>query len=131
MKIKGSINNPKEFKSFQEKSELLLKQICQYEDESLIPSEILDEFKKISDAIMEYEAAFHPLPGKVSTIITCEIEKCMAKKNLKQKHVAKMLGISESRISDLLNGKRPLNLRIAKRLRDELGISADFILNHS
>ena len=125
------LTNPQEFKIFQEKSELLLKQICQYEDETLIPSEILDEYKKTSDAIMEYEAAFHPLPGKVSTIITFEIEKCMAKKNLKQKHVAKMLGISESRISDLLNGKRPLNLRIAKRLRDELGISADFILNHS
>jgi len=124
------INNPKEFKIFQEKSELLLKQICHYEDETLIPSEILDEYKKLSDAIIEYEAAYHPLPGKVSTIITCEIEKCMVEKNLKQKHVAKMLGISESRTSDLLNGKRPLNLRIAKRLRDELGIPADFILNH-
>jgi len=124
------INNSKQFTIFKEKSELLLKEICQYEDESNIPSEIIAEYKQISDAIIEYEAAYHPLPGRVSTIITDEIAKRMAEKHLKQKNLALMLGVSEKRINDLLKGKRPLNLRIAKRLRDELDISADFILNH-
>jgi len=124
------INNLKQFEIYREKSESLLKQICQYENEEEIPKNMIDEYKSISDVIIEYESAYYPLPGKVSTVITNEIEKCMVQKNLKQKTVAKMLGVSESRISDLLNGKRPLNLRIAKRLRDELGISADFILNH-
>ena len=124
------INNRQKFAIYKEKSELLLKQICQYENECDVPNDIINEYKFISDAIIEYEAAYHPLPGRVSTVITNEIEKCMVEKNLKQKNVAKMLGVSESRVSDLLNGKRPLNLRIAKRLRDELGISADFIFNH-
>lgn len=124
------INNPKQFAIYKEKSESLLKQICQYEDESKIPCEIIDEYKQISDAIIEYESAYHPLPGKVSTLITTEILRCMEEKHLKQKKLAQILGISESRTSDLINGKRPLNLQIAKRLRDELGISADFILNH-
>ena len=125
-----TINNSKQFAIHKEKSELLLNQICQYEDESEIPYEIVNEYKQISDAIIEYEAAYHPLPGRVSTIITDEIERCMREKHLKQKNVAQMLGVSESRISDLLRGKRPLNLRIVKRLRDELCIPADFILNH-
>lgn len=125
-----TINNPKQFAIYKEKSELLLKQICQYEDESKIPDEIINEYEQISDAIIEYEAAYHPLPGRVSTVITGEIEKRMKEKHLKQKNVAQMLGISESRVSDLLRGKRSLNLRIVKRLRDELDISADFILNH-
>jgi len=124
------IKNSKQFAIYKEKSEFLLKQICQYEDEINIPSNIINEYKRISDAIIEYESAYHPLPGRVSTIITGEILKRMTEKRLKQKNVAKMLGTSESRISDLLNGKRPLNLRIVKHLRDELGISADFILNH-
>jgi antitoxin component HigA of HigAB toxin-antitoxin module len=124
------INNQKQFEIYKKKSEFLLKQICQYENEHEIPNDIINEYKQISDAIIEYESAYHPLPGRVSTLITDEIEKCMVEKNLKQKNVAKMLGVSESRISDLLKGKRPLNLRIAKRLRDELGIPADFILNH-
>jgi len=124
------INNSKQFAIYKEKSELLLKQICQYEDENKIPNEIVDEYKQISDAIIEYETAYHPLPGRVSTIVTREIEKRMEEKHLKQKNVAQILGISESRVSDLLHGKRPLNLRLVKRLRDGLDIPADFILNH-
>jgi len=125
-----TIMNRAQFLIFQEKSEFLLKQICQYEDEGDIPREIISEYQLVSKAIIEYEAAYHPLPGRVSTVIIDEIEKLMAEKHLKQKNVAQILGISESRISDLLNGKRPLNLLMIKRLRDELGISADFILNH-
>ena len=125
-----TINSPAQFVIYNEKSELLLKEICQYEDERDVPKEVINEYKHISDAIIEYESAYHPLPGRVSTIITDEIVKRMAERQLKQKGVARMLGISESRTSDLLNGKRPLNLRIVKRLRDELGIPADFILNH-
>jgi len=124
------INSQEQFAIHKKKSELLLKQICQYENECEIPNDVINEYRQISAAIMEYESAHHPLPGRISTIITNEIEKCMAERNLKQKNIAKMLGVSESRVSDLLNGKRPLNLRIVKRLRDELGISADFILNH-
>ena len=95
-----------------------------------VPSDIIHEYKQISDAIIEYEAAYHPLPGRVSAIITNEIVRRMEEKHLKQKNVAQILGISESRMSDLLHGKRPLNLRIVKKLRDELDIPADFILNH-
>ena len=125
-----TINSYAQFVIYKEKSELLLKQICQYEDERDIPNEVIDEYKHVSNDIIEYESAYHPLPGRVSTIITDEILKRMSEKRLKQKSVAQMLGISESRISDLLKGKRPLNLRIVKRLRDELDIPADFILNH-
>ena len=125
-----SINSPAQFVIYKEKSELLLKQICQYEDEKDVPNEIINEYKHISDAIIEYESAYHPLPGRVSTIITDEILKRMTERRLKQKNVAQMLGISESRISDLLKGKRPLNLQIAKRLRNELNISADLLLTH-
>jgi len=124
------INSTAQFANYREKSEILLNQICQYEDESDVPNEIISEYKKVSNAIIEYESAYHPLPGRVSTVITDEILKRMAEKHLMQKNVAKLLGISESRISDLLKGKRPLNLRIVKRLRDELDIPADFILNH-
>ena len=53
----------------------------------------------------------------------------MEEKGVNQKQAAKLLGISESRVSDLLNGKRKLNLNIAKRLRDNFGISADFIFD--
>ena len=65
-----TINSPAQFVIYNEKSELLLKEICQYEDEKNVPNEVMNEYKHISDAIIEYESAYHPLPGRVSTIIT-------------------------------------------------------------
>jgi HTH-type transcriptional regulator/antitoxin HigA len=85
------INSPAQFAIYKEKSELLLKQICQYEDEHDVPNEIIYEYKKISDAIIEYESAYHPLPGKVSTIITDEIVKRMKERQLRQKTFQKCL----------------------------------------
>ena len=54
----------------------------------------------------------------------------MDAENIKQKEAAQKLGISESRISELLSGKQALNLNLVKRLRDNFGISADFILDN-
>lgn len=68
--------------------------------------------------------------GKVSTIITDAIKERMVAGNIKQKEAAKKLGVSESRISELLSGKRSLNLNLVKRLRDNFGIPADFILDN-
>ena len=54
----------------------------------------------------------------------------MQEKHLKQKETARLLGISESRMSDFLNGKRPLNLNLVKQLRDKLNIPANFVLDN-
>ena len=59
----------KQFAVYKKKSELLLKQICQYEVEADIPIGVINEYKQVSNAIIEYEAAYHPLPGRVNTII--------------------------------------------------------------
>jgi len=39
------------------------------------------------------------------------------------------LGIRESRISELLNGKTKLNIMLAKKLHTKLNIDANFLLN--
>jgi HTH-type transcriptional regulator/antitoxin HigA len=64
-----TINSQSQFVIYKDHSDLLLKQICQYEDERDVPHDIIHAYKKISNAIIEYEAAFHPLPGKISTIL--------------------------------------------------------------
>ena len=52
----------------------------------------------------------------------------MFEMNLKQKQLAKILEISETRISELLSGKRKLNIELAKKLHSKLNIDAHFIL---
>ena len=124
-----TIKNEKEFRDYQANLEILIAKGTKLGSMELLPEEDLDEMDRLAEAIEEYEAAYHPLPGKVSTLLTDTIREKMEEKGVNQKQAAKLLGISESRFSDLLNGKRKLNLNIAKRLRDNFGISADFIFD--
>ena len=119
------------FEDYSKQCDELLKVICQYEDDDQIPSEVREKYGKLAHACIDYEEAYHPLPGRVSTLVTTEIRTQMQKRRLKQKGLAKMLGLSESRMSDLMRGKRPLNLDTVKRLHRNLGIPADFLLAYS
>ena len=108
----------------------ILNQICEFEDENDIPKELRKKYVTLSDVLIEYEKAYHPLPGRVSTLVTDAIKEQMQERHLKQKNLAKMLGLSDSRVSDLMNGKRALNLNIVKKLHSELNIPADFLLTN-
>lgn len=123
------IKNEKEYQDFRANMEIIINKGTKLGDMELLSDEDKNEFIQLSRAIAEYEAAYHPLPGKISTLLTDAIREKMEEKGINQKQTAKLLGISESRVSDLLNGRRKLNLNIAKRLRDNFGISADLILD--
>jgi len=56
------------YESYKKENDKLLEQICQYEVDSDIPIEIVQQYKKISRALIDYEHAYHPLPGRESTI---------------------------------------------------------------
>lgn len=124
------IKNEAQYREYKEAMEVIITQGTNLGNMELLPQSDKEEFIRLTDAISEWEAAYHPLPGKISSLITDEIKKRMENKRIKQKEAAKMLGISESRVSELLNGKRGLNLNIAKRLRDYFGIPADFIFDN-
>jgi HTH-type transcriptional regulator/antitoxin HigA len=126
MKIKSE----SEFRNCQERYEAIIQRGTALGNMELLGAKDKAEFVWLSQMINEWEAAHHPLPGRVSTLITDAIKERIKAENLKQKEIAETLGVSESRISDLLNGRRPLNLNIVKRLRDNLGIPADFILDN-
>ena len=79
--------------------------------------------------IKEWEDIYYPTPIIVSPLVK-KIEERMSALNLKQRDTAKLLGISEGRMSELLSGKRRVSIRIAKRLRDSLNINSDFILDN-
>lgn len=124
------IKTEKEFRAYQVEMESLTAKGTVLGSMELLSEEDKTRYIALSQAINEWEAAYHPLPGRVSTLITDAIRAKMAAENLKQKETAHRLGVSESRISDLLSGRRPLNLNIVKRLRDNFGIPADFILDN-
>ena len=58
------------------------------------------------------------------------IELKMFELKLKQRDLAKLLGVTENRISEVLNGKRKINIDLAKKLYIKLDVDPQFILSH-
>lgn len=56
------------------------------------------------------------------------IELKMYERKLKQKDLAKLLDVSESRLSEIMKGKRSINMDFAQRLYLKLQIEPKFIL---
>jgi HTH-type transcriptional regulator/antitoxin HigA len=86
------------------------------------------ELNLISEHIADYEELNYPFkPENLKEMI----ELRMYQRKLKQKDVAKLLGTTPSRISEILNGKRQLTLELAKGLYRKLNIDAEMILNEA
>ena len=83
------------------------------------------ELDLLSDLVAEYEEQHFPISKpSLKEIIRLR----MAELGISQKKLAGMLQVSPSRISEYLSGKSEPTLKVARRLRSELGIDADIIL---
>ena len=79
------INNDSQYREYKRAVEVLIEKGTKLGDMELLSDSDKEEFVRLTDAIYEWEAAYHPLPGKVSTIITDAIKKRMDAENIKQK----------------------------------------------
>lgn len=82
--------------------------------------------KVLAEAIQSYEKEYVSFP--LPTTLIGMIELKMYEMKLKQRDLAAILGIESSRVSEYLNGKRKINLEIAKKIHEKLGIDGNFIL---
>lgn len=82
---------------------------------------------ELRDALDAYEQAQgHEPPQPTSLAGRLEIE--MYKLRLNQKSFAVVIGVSETRLSEVMNGRRKPNLDLIKRLHDTLKIPGDELL---
>lgn len=87
----------------------------------------LAELQRLSLLVERYEDEEYPMPVEPATLPEM-IRLRMFQQNMKQRDTAKALGISETRLSEVLTGKRKVNMDLAKRLYDKLHIRAEYIL---
>ncbi|MGM0581657.1 MAG: helix-turn-helix domain-containing protein [Bacteroidota bacterium] len=80
---------------------------------------------KLSDLIADYEDENYPI-SKPSLVEIIKLR--MFELGLNQKQLAEKLEIPSSRISEYLKGKRDITLEVAKKLKNQLNIDADIIL---
>jgi HTH-type transcriptional regulator / antitoxin HigA len=85
------------------------------------------ELQRLSLLAEQYEDIQYPMPVEPATLPEM-IRLRMFQENMKQKDAAQTLGISETRLSEVLTGKRRVNMDLAKRLHERLRIRAEFIL---
>ena len=68
---------------------------------------------------------------KVKSPLVVSIESEMEKRHIKQRQAAKILNVKESTFSQIMTGKRPVSMRMAKRLYHEFNIDPGLIIEFS
>lgn len=86
---------------------------------------LMVEFLKISEIIESYEQEYFKIDyPDLKEVIRLR----MFELRLKQKDLSVLLGVSSTRVSEYLSGKRPITLEVAKSLHKKLNIDAEIIL---
>ena len=84
----------------------------------------------LADAVAAYEeAAGHRPPPPQTLRGVLEVE--MFKRRIRQRQLAEILDVTEPRLSELMKGKREMNLDFARRLHTILHIPAEIVLHLS
>ncbi|AUH01116.1 helix-turn-helix domain-containing protein [Pectobacteriaceae bacterium CE70] len=94
-------------------------------DGDLLPgSEALDEFELVSLLVGHYEDAHYPLakPDPIEVI-----KLIMDQQGLSQTDLTRYIG-SPSKVSEVINRKRPLSLTMIRKLHEGLGIPAEVLI---
>lgn len=110
------ITNEKEFAEANELINLLMECPEGSEEEKILEA--------ITILAVEYEKKHYPIPDPDPIEV---IKYRMEELKLSQKDIAKYFG-GENRVSEVLNGKRNLSLKMIRELKRNLGISADALI---
>ena len=94
-------------------------------DETSEDDPLMVEFLNITEIIETYEKEHFQIDyPDLKEVIRLR----MYELRLKQKDLSTLLGVSSTRVSEYLSGKRPITLEVAKSLHKKLNIDAEIIL---
>jgi HTH-type transcriptional regulator/antitoxin HigA len=124
------ITTQKEYTAAMQRSEELIAKATTAGGFQNLPQEEIAEFGNIAATAGKYETEvlkLYPFKHKPADIIS-QLEIEMFRRRMKQREMADFLGISNSRFSEILNGKSTINIQIAKALHTRLGIDGNVLL---
>lgn len=123
-----NIKSPEEYQQVMEKIESYLQQSTKNGGfHTLVPEE-RNELEQLSRLAEAWEDNIPLMPIRQPQTLVEMIELKMYERKLKQKDLATLLEISPTRLSEVMQGKRKVNMDLAKRLFRVLKISPEFIL---
>ena len=124
----NKINDREEYNEVMKRIEKLLVKTTKNGGFDNLPANEVKNLNKLSLMAEKYEDSIPLMPIKKPVTLTEAIRYKMFEMNIRQNQLAKVLEVSEARISELLTGKRKINIEIAKKLHKKLHIDASFIL---
>lgn len=87
------------------------------------------EISRVGGMCADYEALYYkPKCLKFKSPLIVSIEEELEKRSLKQRQAAAYLDVKESTFSQIMTGKRPISMRMAKRLYEKLNIDPTLII---
>jgi HTH-type transcriptional regulator/antitoxin HigA len=95
------------------------------DDENAVMDDNAMELDMLVDMIEEYEDIHYPI-GKPSLVDTIKLR--LYEMNLTQSKLAEMIGVSPTRISDIMTGKCEPTLKLGREISKKLKISPDVVL---
>lgn len=119
-----TITNDKEYRAIVGRINQLL-DIVTDNNYNSIPEAVELDF--LSELIEEYDREHYPI---AQPTLSESIRLRMYEMNINQAELAKMLGVSPSRITEYLSGKEP-SLKVARIICEKLNISASIVLGVS
>ncbi len=93
-----------------------------------LSAEEQEEYRVLGEMAYEWECEVEPHPWRVKPSLIAAIRTAFRKKGLKQKEAAKMIGVSDTALCDILHGRRPINYETARNIYHELGVPANIVL---
>ena len=90
------------------------------------------EIALLSKQMAAYEDEYlHILPLRQKSPLIAIVEDYFYTHGMRQKDGAKLLGVNESQLSQIMSGQHRISMSFAKRLHSKLGINADLILEYA
>jgi HTH-type transcriptional regulator/antitoxin HigA len=117
------MKNQKEYETAMSRIDILMKK----GEANITKSEAL-ELRKLAVEAQKYEKSIYTISAPQT--IEGMIELRMYEKKLSQTKLARLLGIADAKLSQILNGKRSPDVAFLKAVYEKLDIDADFLLTH-
>ncbi|GHU64153.1 hypothetical protein FACS1894123_08380 [Bacteroidia bacterium] len=101
-------------------------------DEQGADNEYTREIGRVGRMCADYETYFMTFKCiKFKSPLVTSIENELGKRSLKQRQAAELLNVKESTFSQIMTGKRPVSMQMAKRLYKVFNIDPKLILEYS
>jgi HTH-type transcriptional regulator/antitoxin HigA len=118
---KSNIATDKEYVATMSKLDALMKK-----GEKNLTDKEAEEIRTLALAAQAYEKSIYTIPTPKTLLGLIELE--MYERKLKQKELAKLLGIGEPKLSQIMSSKRKPDLAFLKAAHKHLGIDGNLLL---